>query len=102
MRAVQISEFGGPEVLQVVDIPAPEPGAGEVRIAVSRAGLNYADTHTRSNSYLAKAQLPLVPGAEVAGIRQDTGERVVALVGSGGYAEQATAPANLTFPIPDG
>ena len=102
MRAIQIEEFGGPEVLKLVDLPNPEPGDGEVLIRVSRAGLNYADTHQRTNSYLAPASLPMIPGAEVAGVREDTGERVVALVGSGGYAEYATAPAALTFPIPEG
>src|SRR5215211_1347127 len=102
MRAIQQEEFGGPEVLQLVDIPRPEPQEGEALIRVSRAGLNFADTHQRTNSYLAKATLPLVPGAEVAGVREDTGERVVALCGTGGYAEYATAPGALTFPIPDG
>jgi NADPH2:quinone reductase len=102
MRAIQMQEFGGPEVLELVDIPVPEPADGEVLIKVNRAGLNYADTHQRTNSYLAKATLPLVPGSEVAGVRQDTGERVVAMCGTGGYAEYATAPGALTFPIPDG
>jgi NADPH:quinone reductase len=102
MRAIQMQEFGGPEVLQLVDIPVPQPADGEVLIKVGRAGLNYADTHQRTNSYLAKATLPLVPGSEVAGVREDTGERVVALCGNGGYAEYATAPGALTFPIPDG
>jgi NADPH:quinone reductase len=102
MRAIQQEEFGGPEVLQLVDIPRPEPQEGEALIRVSRAGLNFADTHQRTNSYLAKATLPLVPGAEVAGVREDTAERVVALCGTGGYAEYATAPESLTFPIPDG
>jgi NADPH:quinone reductase len=102
MRAIQQQEFGGPEVLELVELPTPEPGEGEVLVRVTRAGLNFADTHQRTNSYLAKATLPLVPGAEVAGVREDTGERVVALVGTGGYAEYATAPAALTFPIPDG
>ena len=69
---------------------------------MSRAGLNFADTHQRTNTYLAKDALPLVPGTEVAGVREDTGERVVALCGYGGYAEYATAPGALTFPIPDG
>jgi NADPH2:quinone reductase len=64
--------------------------------------VNFADTHTRTNSYVQKATLPLVPGGEVAGIREDTGERVVALVGSGGYAEYAIAPEEHIFPIPDG
>ncbi len=102
MRAIQMSEYGGPEVLELVELPIPEPGDGEVLIRVSRAGLNFSDTHRRTNTYLAKDELPLVPGSEVAGIREDTGERVVALNGDGGYAEYATAPASLTFPIPDG
>jgi NADPH2:quinone reductase len=97
-----MQEFGGPEVLQVVELPTPEPAEGEVLIKVGRAGLNYADTHQRTNSYLAKATLPLIPGSEVAGVREDTGERVVALCGNGGYAEYATAPGAMTFPIPDG
>ncbi len=102
MRAIQISEFGGPEVLRLVELPTPEPGPGEVLIEVSRAGLNFADTHQRTNSYVRKAELPLVPGGEVAGVRTDTGERVIALVGDGGYAEYATAPRELVHPIPDG
>lgn len=102
MRAVQITEFGGPEVLQLVDIPIPEPADGEVLIKVARAGLNFADTHQRHNQYVEARSLPLVPGVEVAGVREDTGERVVALCGTGGYAEYATAPAPLTVPIPDG
>src|SRR6185312_4799140 len=102
MRAIQVTEFGGPEVLRLVDVPAPEPGDGEVGIRVTRAGINYADTHQRRNEYLAAAQLPLIPGAEVAGVREDTGERVVAMCGTGGYAEYATAPAALTVAVPDG
>jgi len=102
MRAIQITEFGGPEVLRLVELPRPEPQAGEVLIRVSRAGLNFADTHTRTNSYVRKATLPLVPGGEVAGVREGTGERVIALTGSGGYAEYAKAPAEHVFPIPDG
>ncbi len=102
MRAIQITEFGGPEVLQLTELPTPSPVDGQVLIEVRRAGLNFADTHQRTNSYVAKAELPLVPGSEVAGVRTDTGERVVALCGNGGYAQYATAPASLTFPIPDG
>jgi NADPH:quinone reductase len=101
MRAIQMTEFGGPEVLELTELPKPEPGPDDVLIRVTRAGLNFADTHTRTNSYVRKATLPLVPGAEVAGIREDTGERVVALVGEGGYAEYATAPRELVHPIPD-
>jgi NADPH:quinone reductase len=102
MRAIQMREFGGPEVLELVELPAPVPGPGEVLIDVSAAGLNFADTHQRTNSYLAKAELPLIPGTEVAGVRVDTGERVTALCGRGGYAEQVAVPEGLVFPIPDG
>lgn len=100
MRAIRITEFGGPEVLEVDEIDEPEVRDGQVRIAVSAAGVNYADTHQAENSYLAPAELPLVPGAEVAG-RTDDGSRVVALVGSGGYAEVAAAWRPTTFEIPD-
>src|SRR5581483_11229368 len=97
-----MSEFGGPEVLRLVELPDPRPETGELLIRVRRAGVNFADTHTRTNSYVQKATLPLVPGGEVAGVRVDTGERVVALTGTGGYAEYATAPAAHVFPIPAG
>lgn len=102
MRAIQMTEFGGPEVLRLVELPDPVPQPDEVLIEVSRAGVNFADTHTRTNSYVRKATLPLIPGGEVAGVRRDTGERVIALTGDGGYAELATAPKDLVFPIPDG
>ena len=72
MRAIQITEFGGPEVLRETELPQPEPREDEVLIEVRHAGLNFADTHQRTDSYVAKAELPLVPGAEVAGIRGDT------------------------------
>jgi NADPH2:quinone reductase len=108
MRAIQLQEFGGPEVLELAEIPIPEPTADQVLIRVSHAGLNFADTHQRENSYLARAQLPLVPGTEVAGVVEraangfDEGQRVMALTGTGGYAEYAVAPASQVFPIPDG
>jgi NADPH:quinone reductase len=101
MRAVQIEEFGGPEVLQVVDVPKPEPGDAEVLIEVSRAGMNFADTHQRENSYLARYEVPLILGGEVAGTTED-GRRVVALLSNGGYAEYAVAPEATVYPIPDG
>jgi NADPH2:quinone reductase len=101
VKAVQIEEFGGPEVLQVVDLPKPEPGDGQVLIEVSRAGMNFADTHQRENSYLSRFETPLVLGGEVAG-RTEDGRRVVAMLPSGGYAEFAVAPEASVFPIPDG
>jgi NADPH2:quinone reductase len=102
MRAIQQVEFGGPEVLELVELPVPEPAGGQVLVRVSRAGMNFADTHQREDQYVTRQSLPLVPGSEVAGVREDTGERVVALVGGGGYAEYALAPADRVFPIPDG
>ena len=101
MRAIQMTEFGGPEVLRLAEVPVPVAGPGEAVVKVTRAGLNFADTHTRTNSYVREASLPLVPGGEVAGTLEETGERVLALVGSGGYAEYATAPRERIFPIPD-
>jgi NADPH:quinone reductase len=99
---VQIDEFGAADVLRLKELPQPEPGADQVLIHVSRAGINFADTHSRENSYVQRFELPLVPGNEVAGTTED-GERVVAMLeGSGGYAEYAVAPRSTTFPIPDG
>ena len=101
MRAVQIDEFGGPEVLKLVDIPEPEPGDGQVLIKVTRVGMNFADTHQRENTYLAPYEVPLVLGGEVAGIDPD-GRRVIALLANGGYAEYAVAHESMVFPVPDG
>jgi NADPH2:quinone reductase len=108
MRAIRISEWGGPEVLELVeDAEVPEPGEGQVLIRVTRAGINFADTHARENSYLARYELPLVPGAEVAGVVErdgagfSAGQRVVALVGTGGYAEYVAADASTVIPLPD-
>jgi NADPH:quinone reductase len=109
MRAIQIREFGGPDVLEQVELPTPDPKPGDALIRVTKAGVNFADTHTRTNSYVQKATLPLVPGGEVAGVVErapggaavKAGQRVVALTGDGGYAEYATAPAERCYPIPD-
>ncbi|MGY2004881.1 quinone oxidoreductase family protein [Blastococcus sp. SYSU DS1024] len=101
MRAVQITRFGGPEVLDVVDIPEPQPGLGQKLYDVSAAGVNFADTHQIENSYLAAQQLPLVPGAEFVGTPVGGGQRVVGLLDGGGYAEKAVANDVLTWPVPD-
>jgi NADPH2:quinone reductase len=102
VRAIRISRWGGPEVLELVeDAPVPEPADHELLVRVRRAGVNFADTHARENSYLAPYELPLIPGAEVAGATED-GRRVVAMIASGGYAEYAAVPKATTFEIPDG
>jgi NADPH2:quinone reductase len=100
LRAIRIDQWGGPEVLRLVeDAPVPVAGDGQTLIRVERAGINYADTHARDNSYLARYELPLIPGGEVAGTTED-GRRVAALVANGGYAEYAVADA--VIPIPEG
>ncbi len=101
MRAIRIDRFGGPEVLELVaDHPEPEPAPGMVPLEVSRAGINYADTHQVENSYLAPTSLPFVPGAEAVGTDPD-GQRKVALLSGGGYAQRALAPEASTFDVPD-
>ncbi|MGY1637482.1 zinc-binding alcohol dehydrogenase family protein [Geodermatophilus sp. SYSU D00742] len=102
MRAVQITRFGGPEVLDVVDLPDPVPGDGQQLYEVSAAGVNFADTHQIEDSYLAPQQLPLVPGAEFVGTPAGGGPRVVGLLDGGGYAERVAASPRLTWPVPDG
>jgi NADPH2:quinone reductase len=101
MRAIQVTEFGGPEVLTEADLPDPQPADGMVLLETSAAGINYADTHQTENSYLAAAELPMIPGAEVVGTTPE-GKRVVALVGSGGYAERVLAAPLFTYDVPDG
>src|SRR5687768_1542450 len=102
MRAVQITRFGGPEVLDVVDLPDPTPGEGQKLYEVSSAGVNFADTHQIENSYLAQQQLPLTPGAEFVGTPVGGGQRVVGLLEGGGYAEKVVAHDFLTWPVPVG
>lgn len=101
MRAIQITEFGGPEVLEPREVEEPVVPDGGVLLDVRAAGVNYADTHQAENSYLAPTQLPLVPGGEVVGTTAD-GRRVVALVGGGGYAERAAAVPHSMWEVPDG
>ena len=100
MKAIQITEFGGPDVMKLVELPDPTPGEGEVLLDVTAIGINYADTHQTENSYLSPQALPLVPGIEVVGTHD--GKRYLASVSSGGYAEKAVAHKAVMFPIPDG
>lgn len=100
MKAIQIDEFGGPEALRYRELPDPVPGAGEALVEVSRCGVNFADTHATRNDYLAEQALPLIPGAEISGRTAD-GRRVVALLGSGGYAQRVAVPEGQLIPLPD-
>lgn len=111
MKAIQLNEFGGPEVLKLVELEKPKPSANEVLIEIKAIGVNYADTARREGQYVVKTNLPFIPGAEVAGIVVDVGEnvqsvsigtRVVTLIESNGYAEYAVAHERSLIPIPDG
>jgi len=101
MRAIEITEFGGPEVLRLGEIPDPAPASGELPIAVSAAGINFADTHKTEASYVTGTELPFVPGTEVVG-RDADGRRVAALLADGGYAERAVARPELCWEVPHG
>jgi NADPH2:quinone reductase len=99
MRAIQISRYGGPEVLTAVELPDPQPGPDQIMIDVAAAGVNYADTHLADGSYLSSPELPFVPGSEVIG-RAGDGRRVMGLSNTGGYAEKALVPAALAVDVP--
>ncbi|QCX78383.1 Quinone oxidoreductase 1 [Streptomyces sp. YIM 121038] len=110
MRAVQLHEFGGPEVLEAVETEAPEPGPGQVAVDVAYAGVNFADLKARAEGYRVP-DLPFVPGLEVAGrVRAvgagvegvEAGQEVAALTAGGAYAEVAVADAATVFPVPAG
>jgi NADPH2:quinone reductase len=100
VKAIQIEEFGGPEVMQHVDLPDPEPADGEVLVEVARSGINFADTHATNNDYLAEQTLPMIPGSEISGTTPD-GKRVAALIGGGGYAQKVSVPEAFLVPLPD-
>ena len=100
MRAVQITEFGGPEVLTLTDLADPVAGGGFEVLTVDSAGVNFADTHQVEDSYLSSTTLPLIPGSEVVG-RLPDGTRVAAFAIAGGYAEKALVHPAMTFPLPD-
>ncbi len=116
MKAVQFSRFGGPEVLEIVEQPTPQPGPGEVLVRVRAAGVNYFETLMRRNLYAVTPELPMAPGVEVAGEIEAVGEGVDAVlrgarvavpmfaVGrpSGGYAEYLAVDAASVVPLPDG
>jgi NADPH:quinone reductase len=99
MKAIQITEFGGPEVMKYLDLPDPVSGADEVLLDVTSIGINYADTHQTENSYLSPQTLPMIPGIEVVGTHE--GKRYLASVSSGGYAQKALAHKSVMIPIPD-
>ena len=111
MKAILVEEFGEPDVLQYVDVERPSPGEREALIEVRSAGVNYADTMRRRNQYVVPQDLPFIPGAEVAGTVAEVGDRVegvaagdrvVTLLGMGGYAQYAVAPERSLISLPEG
>lgn len=109
MKAIQCVEWGPPDRLVLVDIPAPEPKPGEVRVKVSAASVNFPDALIVQKKYQVQPPLPFTPGSEVAGTVDAVGEgvsgfrpgdRVMAFVGLGAFAEYACAPARQVVPLP--
>jgi len=76
MKAIRVSEFGGPEVLKLVDVPEPKPEAGQVLVRVKAAGLNPVDTYIRSGTYARKPNLPYTPGSDAGGVVEAVGSNV--------------------------
>ncbi|MGR9373752.1 quinone oxidoreductase family protein [Rhizobium leguminosarum] len=115
MKAVQFTRFGPPDVLELVELPVPEPGLSEVLIRVHAAGVNFFEVLMRADRYAATPDLPMFPGVEVAGIieragpgadRSLIGTRVAVPLfaigrGSGGYAEFAAVDGGAVVPLPD-
>jgi NADPH2:quinone reductase len=108
MRAVVVPQTGGPEVLEVREVPAPSPGEGEVSIDVAHAGVNYSEVMARRGDL--HVDLPFVPGLEVSGhiaavgpgvTEFEAGQAVAALTLVGGYAEVAVAKVPMVVPVPD-
>ena len=110
MKAIQCVEWGPPERLALVDVNLPEPGAQDVRVRVEAAGVNFPDALIVQKKYQVQPPLPFTPGTEVAGTidavgsevkHLKTGDRVAAIVGTGGFAQFVCAPAMLVAPLPD-
>jgi NADPH:quinone reductase len=111
MNAIRIHEFGGAEKLRLEEIEKPQPKAEEVLIRNAAAGINYADIMLRNGQYLRQPRLPVIPGFEAAGTVEaiganvtdwKMGQRVLALLNEGGYAEYVVAHVSQLVRIPDG
>jgi NADPH2:quinone reductase len=102
MRAVFFERNGGPEVLDVREVPDPRPGEGEVLVRIEAAGINYMDVYEREGKPGYGSPPPAVPGAEGAGTVDGTGERVAWMNVPGSYAEAFVAPREKLVPVPDG
>ena len=101
MKAIQITEFGGPEVMQLVELSDPVAGPDQVLIDVTAIGLNFADTVQIRNQYVTQQKLPLIPGLEVVGTTPE-GKRVLASISEGAYAQKVVAHKSAAIEIPEG
>jgi len=102
MKAIVITRLGGPEVLEVRDVPEPVPRAGEELVRVEAAGVNFADTLAASGGYPGTPNPPLVAGREFCGTRVSNGERVMGYAQWGAFAEIIAARSALLWPAPRG
>ncbi|HZR66210.1 MAG TPA: NADPH:quinone oxidoreductase family protein [Terriglobales bacterium] len=102
MKAVVISRLGGPEVLEVRDMPQPAPSGGEELVRVQAGGVNFADTMAASGGYPGTPKPPLVAGREFCGTRASNGERVMGYTQWGAFAEAVAARSALLWPVPMG
>lgn len=100
MRAIVIKEFGGPENIEISDVPEPLAAEGWVLVDVERSGLNFAELHQMAGTYLTTNELPFTPGTEVYG-KDPSGRRVLGVISSGGHAQRAVVPAESLVPVPD-
>ena len=101
MRAIYFERNGGPEVLEVKDVPPPTPTASQVLVDVEAIGINFRDVYERKGGGYGSAP-PAIIGVEGAGRIHDTGERVAWAHVAGSYAEQVAAPRDRVVPVPDG
>jgi len=101
MKAIVISRLGGPEVLEVRDMPEPAAGAGQVLVQVEAGGLNFADFMTAGGGYPGTPKPPLIAGREFCGARQSDGQRVMGYMQWGAFAEKAAAYQHMLWPVPD-
>jgi|SRR5271165_325307 len=101
MKALVIPRFGGPEVLEIQDVPEPQTGPEQVAVQVEAGGLNFADLLTASGGYRGTPQPPLVAGREFAGIETGTGRRVMGYTQWAAFAEKTAASTALLWPVPE-
>ncbi len=102
VKAILISRLGGPEVLQVADVPEPVPATGQVLVRVKAGGINFADIMTAQGGYPGAPRPPIVAGREFSGVREDNGQLVMGYAQWAAFAERIATGTNLLWPVPEG